>query len=250
MNINYLTNPDFKDLEFLIKNIPENFDSTGIVIKNDRNEIRITELNGIKVVAKSFKKVTVANRIIYRFFRKSKAQRAYEYGLILKEKGINTPLPVGYIDQFSRFKLKKSYFISLFVDNNSVFTAIKEAATEAERETILKELAQFIFQTHSKGVFHRDLNMGNILYEKKENSGQFHLIDNNRMSFRKPSLSARVNNLKYINLPIEQYAVLMVEYTRFLENPHYVLRRILHAQERQIKVKKILNIIKKPFKIF
>lgn len=242
MYINYLTNPDFIDLEHFIKAIPYNFDKTGVVLKNNRNEIRIVELNGIKVVIKSFKKITIANRIIYRFFRKSKAQRAYEYGLTLENKEIKTPHPIGYIDQFSSFKLKSSYFISLFVEHNPVSEVIKEAT--AEKELIINDLAQFIFKIHSKHIFHGDLNLGNVLYEKKENSNQFYLIDNNRMSFKKPTLSRRIDNLRRINLPVRQYMIMMAEYTKSLKNPHYTIRKILCSREQQ----QIFNSVKKYFK--
>lgn len=248
MKKHYLTNSEFSGLESFIKDIPNFFNSTGKVIKNDRNELRIIEYQGIKFVIKSYKKITLANRFIYKFFRKSKAQRAYEYALHLKNKNIKTPTPIGFIDLYSNFKLKSSYFISLYVENSSVLSAIKSTDSKTQEIALLNKLAEFIYHAHNNHIFHKDLNMDNIIYVQNGDKEQFYLIDNNRMSFKKPTLSARVNNLKYINLPVEQYAILMAQYAKFMENPHHVLHKILLTREKQVISRSFVKTIKKPIK--
>ena len=56
-----------------------------------RNAIKIFEVEGQILNIKSFRVPNFINRIIYRYFRKTKAARSFEYATILMNKGIGTP---------------------------------------------------------------------------------------------------------------------------------------------------------------
>ena len=84
---------NISDLESLMRNLPEIFEKEGKTIKNDRNEIKIIEYRGIRLCVKSFNKVTAFNRLMYSWFRDTKAKRSYKTAKKLISLGINTPTP-------------------------------------------------------------------------------------------------------------------------------------------------------------
>ena len=65
----------------------------------DRNTIKIINIEGINVNFKAFKIPNIFNQIAYRFFRKSKAQRSFEYAKKLIELGIGSPKPLAFFEE-------------------------------------------------------------------------------------------------------------------------------------------------------
>jgi len=62
---------------------------------------------------------------------------------------------------------------------------------------LIKAVARFIAEMHSRGVFHLDISPGNILFSTKENQYKFFVIDINRMNFREYiSAEDRYDNFK------------------------------------------------------
>ena len=73
-------NPKFKFLEEELTNSIENFNTNGTVfIVGKRNMIKLFEINNLIINIKSFKVPNFINKIIYRYFRKSKARRSFEF---------------------------------------------------------------------------------------------------------------------------------------------------------------------------
>jgi hypothetical protein len=78
-----------------------NFSSTGILFGDGkRNTIKLFELEGYTINIKSFKVPNLINKIAYKYFRKSKARRSYEYAVRLLENGIGTPKPIAFFENF------------------------------------------------------------------------------------------------------------------------------------------------------
>src|SRR5690606_4274442 len=93
-----------------ILSIIEAFHSQGEVLVNGkRNQIRIFEADGHKINVKSFKKPNFINKIIYKFFRKSKARRSFEFAGLLLKNGIGTPQPIAFYENFDALGLLDSY---------------------------------------------------------------------------------------------------------------------------------------------
>jgi hypothetical protein len=78
-----VVNPRYSALTDILRRIPDMFESATEVIQNYRNDIRIWEIGGCKVVVKSFKGMYLPNQLAYSLFRKSKAKRSYETSLKL-----------------------------------------------------------------------------------------------------------------------------------------------------------------------
>ena len=90
-----------------------NFTTTGILFGDgQRNKIKLFELEGKTINIKSFKIPNLKNKIAYKYFRKSKARRSFEFATILLEKGIGTPQPIAYFENHDFIGLKDSYYIS------------------------------------------------------------------------------------------------------------------------------------------
>ena len=92
-----------------LNNIKEIFSLSSDTIHKARNEIRIINFEDIEFVVKSFKIPHLLNRVVYTFFRDSKAKRSYTYSIKL---GNFAPNPIGY-KIYKKFGLiEESYFIS------------------------------------------------------------------------------------------------------------------------------------------
>jgi serine/threonine protein kinase len=209
MKIKVFVNPNFLYLQEDIQHIPQTFYSENDLIFKKRNELRIIERGGIKLVVKYFRKITWANRIIYRFFRKSKACRSYENALELLTRDVATPHPIAYIEEYGSCTLKRSFFVSRYVDYKNIdFTALGSIDSQ-----LISDFAEFVYLLHLRGVFHRDLNIGNILYRHKEGEQgyQFCLIDNNRLRFCSPTRNKMVKNLNRLFMPFDVYSSFVSE---------------------------------------
>ena len=105
--------PKFEQNRDSLIEIIENFTTKGYVLGNQpRNEIRVVKMGEKNLNIKSFKKPGIINKLIYGYFRKSKAERSYNYGCILKEKKIGTPEPIAYFENKNLMGLGNSYYIS------------------------------------------------------------------------------------------------------------------------------------------
>ena len=94
--ITYHTNiPELKDF---MQNLPDIFNTEGKTIKSGRNKIKIIEYGGVPLCVKSFIKVSIFNRIMYSWFRATKAKRSFQIAEKLIKKGIQTPFPMGYAE--------------------------------------------------------------------------------------------------------------------------------------------------------
>ena len=181
-------NPKQKQFSDFAKLIHSTFDKEGSIIYKQRNEIRVFDVNGVFLNVKRFKVPCFLSRIIYTFFRLSKAQRSFQYAIQLKEKGINTPEPVAYIITKRNGLIHDSYYISKQVDfDRSMYEFGKGGI--AGREHILGKFAEFTADIHDADVYHKDYSPGNILFKEDEEGVKFCLVDINRMRFGKVSVS-------------------------------------------------------------
>lgn len=217
-------NPKFSQLTDIINGLPEMKFTGDSIIREKRNFIYKIEAGGETFVIKKFKKPTVINRFVYTFFRKSKAERAYEFAFRLKELAIDTPEPVAYIEIGKHGIFHTGFFVSRFSPHPSLEDARDIAYDNvtnmpSEQYTdIMKDFLSFTLSLHEKGVMHYDYNISNVLYFKTEEGYRFSLIDINQMKFGKMSPRQRRRCIRALGFPLpvltwftEQYALRLGE---------------------------------------
>lgn len=220
--MNFKVNPIFTKETASILDIINSFNNKGIVFGNgQRNIIKLFDLNDKTINIKSFKIPNLINKIAYKYFRKSKARRSFEYATILLNKGIGTPQPLAYLENFSWLGLRDSYYVSEHLVTELTFRELVEVSDYPDRENILRQFTKFSFELHEKGIEFLDHSPGNTLIKKNlDGNYDFFLVDLNRMEFHdKMTFEMRMKNLCRLTPLKEMVAVMSNEYARLSHEP-------------------------------
>ena len=231
----------------LILDIKHHFQKIKETLFKQRNTIKIITFNEKKYAVKSFKIPHLLNQVVYKFFRKSKAQRSYENSVKLMELKVNTPKPIGYIGFSTLFLFKESYYVSELFEYDFEIRAVFKDKNFNDRERVLKEFIAFTYDLHEKGVYHIDYSLGNILIKKIDNKYIFSIIDVNRMKFITLNNTLRMQNLSKLTKEKEDIEYLLKEYALISTRDENVLsvaleeaiRKQQHYLENKKRLKKL-----------
>lgn len=241
--------PDYVEFSGLFHDIVENFyEKDGEILWNGRNVIKRFEYEGKLFVVKKYKKANFIQKIVYTFFRKTKARRAFEFAEEYRRLGIDTPRQMAYVEKFEGGLFSVGYFISENCNKPEVLELLpRDSDGEDEFDTsAAKAVAKYIFKLHRMGVVHGDLNLTNFLYEKDEN-GEFNftLIDINRTKFFTPNKKQCAVNIARITHNREQLEFIVREYCALRNwefEPFYAdVYADLRKRERQKSFKRFLK---------
>ena len=86
-----ILHPQFEHLRQFVEELPQRFSKEGEVLQDRRNTIKVFHVNGLDINVKRFRIPFFFNRIIYTFFRASKASKAYLNALEVLRRGFETP---------------------------------------------------------------------------------------------------------------------------------------------------------------
>jgi hypothetical protein len=205
--------PNFSQTNDYFPILPQKFNEGALSIHKARNELKIIELHGINTVVKSFKIPYFFNRIVYTYFRKSKAYKSYHNAIRLIELNVATPKPIGYIEFFENALLKNSYFAALHTPYD--FT-IREALhhTIDDYAAVLGAFAHYTYDLHQKGVWHLDYSPGNILIKRSDEGYLFNIVDINRMEFREITPLEGCENFNKLWARDEDIEIMAHEYAK------------------------------------
>lgn len=198
-----------------LQNILDNFDNSGkLFIAGNRNSIKLFEYEGITINVKAFKVPNWFNKIIYKYFRDSKAKRSYNYATLLLEKGIGTPKPIAFYEQKSFLGLEKSFYISQHLEFDLMFRDLVENNNYPDKDIILKQFMAFCYKLHQNGIEFKDHSPGNTLIKKEgENEYSFYLVDLNRMIFHhEMTFEQRMKNLSRLTPYQDMIQIMSKEY--------------------------------------
>jgi hypothetical protein len=215
--MNYKVNPIFTQETTSILNTINSFNNEGILFGNgQRNIIKLFTLNDKTINIKSFKIPNLINKIAYKYFRKSKAKRSFEYATILLSKGIGTPQPVAFLENFNLLGLKDSYYVSEHLVTELTFRELVEIPDYPDHDNILRQFTRFSFDLHEKGIEFLDHSPGNTLIKKNSDGNyDFFLVDLNRMEFHKSmTFEMRMKNLCRLTPVKDMVAVMSNEYAK------------------------------------
>ena len=184
----------------------------------ERNTIKTVSINNLELNVKSFKVPHLVNRIAYSFFRKSKANRSFEYANTLLKLGVNTPQPLAYFE-YSKFKfINKSYYVSEQIYCDLTYRELVENPDYINHEEILRAFTRFTFKLHEKGIIFLDHSPGNTLIKKNKETGDydFYLVDLNRMKFQVMNFDERINNFARLTHKKEMVEIMANEYAKLI----------------------------------
>ncbi len=210
-------NPVYAQLEAELLNVVAGNYTPEVVYCNKRNKVEKISIDGKDFVIKTFKIPHIINRVIYRFFRMSKACRAYEYALRLLESGVETPCPVAYFEKYRKGLFKQGVFISEYVPYKLLENLYEDVDSFDERESILSDFIDYLHYLHEKGIVPMDMNAGNIFYYKNESAGKYNfaITDINRIEFRtETSFDDVVRTLEQCFYPMDKMYSLVMLYSK------------------------------------
>jgi len=221
------------------------FENSGASIKDARNKLKLFQLNTEVVNIKSFKIPNLINQIIYKYFRKGKAQRSFEYANALMELGIGTPMPIAYYEFSTVFLFKRSFYVSEQLDCDLTYRELIRDFNYPNHEQILREFTRFTFELHEKGIHFLDHSPGNTLIKSNGEHYDFFLVDLNRMKFGPMSFETRIQNFSRLTKAPALVKVMSDEYAKCIGKDYDAVFNLMSqsvaAFQDKIKRKKRLK---------
>ncbi len=213
----YICNEAYKPFKKELNGFIDKFEVSGkVFIEGTRNTIKLFSLNNETVNIKAFKVPNIFNQIAYNFFRKSKAERSFEYANTLLKLDIGTPKPIAYFEFSSLFLFKKSYYVSEHLECDLTYRELIHDFNYPNRDTILRAFTRFTYQLHEKDVLFLDHSPGNTLIKINKENYAFYLVDLNRMKFETLSYETRIRNFSRLTPHREMVEVMSDEYAKCL----------------------------------
>ncbi|NRT11912.1 lipopolysaccharide kinase InaA family protein [Flavobacterium sp. 14A] len=226
MTIKIMFSKSVQNSKQILNCIKEFKSDLGTVFGNgDRNIIKLFDLDGQTINIKSFKIPNIVNKVAYKHFRKSKAKRSFEYATILLQKGIGTPQPLAYFENFNKFGLLDSYYVSEHLDCDLTFRELVEIPDYPDYENILRQFVKFTFDLHEAGIEFLDHSPGNTLIKKgQDGKYSFYLVDLNRMNFHESmDFTTRMKNFSRLTPKKEMIQVMSNEYAKYYSQSETVI---------------------------
>lgn len=206
---------DYKPFESTIDSFVQNFDSSGTPLGDAaRNSIKLFPLGEQTLNIKSFKVPNLLNQVVYRFFRKSKARRSYEYANRLVGLGIGTPVPIAYYEFPQAVLFRRSFYVSEHLDYDITFRTLSHQLDYPDHEKILRAFTRFTYGLHENKVLFLDHSPGNTLIKKTNDGYEFNLVDLNRMAFRSLDFKTRIKNFERLTIHKSMVEVMSEEYAK------------------------------------
>lgn len=211
---------DGKLYEDEVVDLVKHFEEQGKFLNDaKRNSIKIFDLDGEEINIKSFKIPNAVNKITYRFLRKSKAQRSFEYARYLLSRGIGTPKPIAYFEEKSGLAFLRSFYVSKQLDCDLTYRELVQQPDFPNHEHILRAFTRFTFQLHQKGIEFLDHSPGNTLIQLNNGNYRFYLVDLNRMNFKEMDFDSRMKNFSRLTSKMEIVRIMAHEYASLINRP-------------------------------
>lgn len=152
------------------------------------------------------------------------------------EKGIGTPQPIAYFENFKNV-LYDSYYISEQLNADLTFRELTTDLNYPDHEAILRQFIQFSFNLHENGIEFLDHTPGNTLIKKNgEGKYDFFLVDLNRMQFHKSmTLKQRIVNLSKLTPKRELVEVMSDEYAKLYGKPYEEILKMMIVETESFR---------------
>ena len=207
--------PAYNNLESFIMAIPQGDYPCEKVFCNHRNTVELVRVGEQRFVVKKFKRPTIANCVIYTWFRKNKAQHAWENAYLFKKLGLETADPVAYIVRKKFGFFHTAWFISEYLPYLDIEEVFLSCETKEEKEALIDAFVDYTLHLHELGIVHRDFNKGNILVHKEADGFHFAMIDINRLWFIKnPNVQLSMRSLLMLKMNDEAKEIILPKYAK------------------------------------
>ena len=204
---------DYKSFEPFILSVSQGEYHPEKVFCNHRNTVELVKVADVSWVVKKFKRPTLANCVIYTWFRKNKAVRAWENAQLFKEKGLETARPVAYIIKKKFGFLHTAFFISEYLPYPTIDKVYSDCKTDEERSQLERDFVLFTYHLHQLDIVHRDYNEGNILVHREPDGFHYAMIDINRLWLKKnPSQKRCLKSIGMLKMDINQMSRFLNQY--------------------------------------
>ena len=172
----------YRFLSDVIATLPHLIDEgQGEIVYDGRNRVVHFSFNGLSLMVKRFKRVNVVQKVIYTFFRKTKAERAFLFAEEFAKRGIDTPQRVAYIEEKRVGFFDVGYFVCIEAIGTETSLLLREV--QDYPKNLAEAVAQQIVIMHERGILHGDMNLSNFLCTQDDKGYHFTMIDINRSRF-------------------------------------------------------------------
>lgn len=181
-NISVYISPEGEPHRALIERIARSgVPADATVIFSQRNTIYTIPSGGITVNIKQFALPNLINRYVYGNLREGKARRSFANSQRLTRLGFRVPSPLAFIEERTRVRFWRSYFISEHIDGLTEMRSISRHPFVGE---LLVAVGREMARIHAAGVWMKDFSPGNILFRRlSDGSFEFYYVDLNRIEF-------------------------------------------------------------------
>jgi len=227
----------------------KNFDLEGELIKDSRNTVKVFRIGDLYINIKRFKRPNFINRLVYSFFRSTKACRSFLYANKLLDYNILTPDPIAYIENSKYYLLDDSFYVCKNIDYDFDMKYVFENKELKQRDILIRKFVLFTHKLHENGIMFLDHSTSNTIIKKIENDYKLFLIDLNRMNFKKMNFEDRLKNFRRLNLSDDSIKKVSHFYSEIINvNKDLIFEKIKtysqNFQTNRRKRKKIKNIFK------
>jgi tRNA A-37 threonylcarbamoyl transferase component Bud32 len=141
-------------------------------------------------------------------FRASRAARAFEASLMLRRSGFDSPEPLALLEKgygpFCIANVLVTDAVALVVRPSVYLREYVERPSSArtrDKRLVIRQLGSVIGRMHTRGIFHGDLRLDNVLLQSGDSGWKFYFIDNERTrQFRRIPDRRRLKNLVQLNM--------------------------------------------------
>lgn len=173
----------------------------------------------VEVAVKSFGRASLLKDLSDRLLG-TKARRSWEAAERLRERGVGTPAPVGYLERWRGPRLLECYYFSEYVQGltsfrNELIRLYRRDPDCGRLMTLLETVARAVRALHEAGVFHGDLGNQNILLRRAgpDEWRDVQFVDLNRARLREAlSNRERALDLSRLTLPSDFLRVFIEMY--------------------------------------
>ncbi len=235
----YKINPKYNSRKNFLDDCISNYETKGQPFGNQkRNSLKLFSEQDLVINIKSFKVPNIFNQIAYSFFRKSKAQRSFEYALKLEELGIGTPEPIAFYEESDKILFGKSYYVSEQLQCDLTYRELINDFNYEDYDNILRQFTRFTYELHEKGIEFLDHSPGNTLIVKHGDDYSFYLVDLNRMNFKSMDFETRMKNFARLSKYEHMVELMSDEYAKCMGKPYEEVFNAMWKEVQKFRAKK------------